>query len=67
MRPLSSTLVNATISVLIEAEELGITGENIDHSKSSKDPEVLYLLGVTRVSENRLVWMINGLNVSLRT
>ena len=48
MRPLSSTLVNATISVLIEAEELGITGENIDHSKSSKDPEVLYLLGVTR-------------------
>jgi general L-amino acid transport system substrate-binding protein len=42
------TLVNATISVLIEAEELGITSENIDASKSSKDPEVLYLLGVTK-------------------
>jgi general L-amino acid transport system substrate-binding protein len=42
------TLVNATISVLIKAEELGITSENIDASKSSKDPEVLYLLGVTK-------------------
>jgi general L-amino acid transport system substrate-binding protein len=42
------TLVNATISVLIKAEELGITSENIDNSKSSKNPEVLYLLGVTR-------------------
>ena len=42
------TLVNATISVLIEAEELGITSENIDASKSSKDPEVLCLLGVTK-------------------
>jgi len=42
------TLVDATISVLIKAEELGITGENIDNSKSSKDPGVLYLLGVTK-------------------
>jgi general L-amino acid transport system substrate-binding protein len=42
------TLVNATISVLIEAEESGITSENIDDNKSSKDPEVLYLLGVTK-------------------
>jgi general L-amino acid transport system substrate-binding protein len=42
------TLVDATISALIQAEELGITSENIDASKSSKDPEVLYLLGVTK-------------------
>ena len=42
------TLVNATISVLIKAEELGITSENIENSKSSKDPEVLYLFGATR-------------------
>jgi general L-amino acid transport system substrate-binding protein len=42
------TLVNATISVLIKAEELGITSENIETSKTGKDPEVLYLLGVTK-------------------
>jgi general L-amino acid transport system substrate-binding protein len=42
------TLVNATISVLIKAEELGITSQNIDNNKSSKDPEVRYLLGVNR-------------------
>jgi general L-amino acid transport system substrate-binding protein len=42
------TLVNATISVLIKAEELGITSENIESSETSKDPEVLYLLGVTK-------------------
>jgi general L-amino acid transport system substrate-binding protein len=42
------TLVNATISVLIKAEELGITSENIDSFKTSKDPEVQYLLGTTR-------------------
>jgi len=42
------TLVNATISALIKAEELGITSENVDADKSSKDPEVLYLLGVTK-------------------
>jgi general L-amino acid transport system substrate-binding protein len=37
-----------TISVLIEAEELGITSENLETSKTGKDPEVLYLLGVTK-------------------
>jgi general L-amino acid transport system substrate-binding protein len=41
-------LVNATISALIRAEELGITTENLDASKRSKDPEILYLLGITR-------------------
>jgi general L-amino acid transport system substrate-binding protein len=41
------TLINATISALIRAEELGITSENLDAGKNSKDPEVLYLLGVT--------------------
>ena len=46
--PAFLTLVNATISVLIRAEELGITSENVDSNKSSKDPEVLYLLGVTK-------------------
>ena len=40
-------LINATISALIRAEELGITSENLAASKNSKDPEVLYLLGVT--------------------
>jgi general L-amino acid transport system substrate-binding protein len=39
-------LVNTTISVLIRAEELGITSETVDADKKSKDPEVLYLLGV---------------------
>ena len=41
-------LINATISALIRAEELGITSENLDASKNSKDPEILYLLGGTR-------------------
>jgi general L-amino acid transport system substrate-binding protein len=40
-------LINSTISALIRAEELGITAENLAASKNSKDPEVLYLLGVT--------------------
>jgi general L-amino acid transport system substrate-binding protein len=40
-------LINATISALIRAEELGITSENLAASKNSKDPEILYLLGVT--------------------
>jgi general L-amino acid transport system substrate-binding protein len=39
-------LVNTTISVLIRAEELGITSETIEADKKSQDPEVLYLLGV---------------------
>ena len=42
------TLVDATISALIKAEELGITGQKLESCKSSKDPEVLYLLGVTK-------------------
>lgn len=42
------TLANATISVMIKAEELGITSENVDTSKADKSPEVLYLLGVTK-------------------
>lgn len=41
-------LINATISALIRAEELGVTAENLDASKGSKDPEILYLLGITR-------------------
>jgi general L-amino acid transport system substrate-binding protein len=41
-------LINTTISALIRAEELGITTENLDASKESKDPEILYLLGITR-------------------
>jgi len=41
-----TVLVNTTISVLIRAEELGIASETIDADKKSKDPEVLYLLGV---------------------
>jgi general L-amino acid transport system substrate-binding protein len=40
------TLVNATISVLIEADELGISSATVEANKQSKDPEVLYLLGV---------------------
>jgi general L-amino acid transport system substrate-binding protein len=40
-------LINATISALIRTEELGITSENLAASKNSKDPEILYLLGVT--------------------
>jgi general L-amino acid transport system substrate-binding protein len=39
-------LVNTTISVLIRAEELGVTSETIDADKKSQDPDVLYLLGV---------------------
>lgn len=44
--PTWERLVNTTISVLIRAEELGITSETIDDDKKSKDAEVLYLLGV---------------------
>ncbi len=48
MTPVINIILNATISVQIKAEELGITSENIESSKTSKDPEVLYLLGVTK-------------------
>jgi general L-amino acid transport system substrate-binding protein len=40
-------LVNATISVWIEADELGIRSDNIDAEKASADIEIKYLLGVT--------------------
>ncbi|MBV8376362.1 MAG: transporter substrate-binding domain-containing protein [Verrucomicrobia bacterium] len=41
------TLLNATISLLIEAEYLGITSDNIDVMMTVNDPEIRYLLGVT--------------------
>jgi general L-amino acid transport system substrate-binding protein len=40
-------LVNATISLLIDAESLGITSDNVEQMKAVKDPEIQYLLGVT--------------------
>jgi len=40
-------LVNATISLLIEADYLGISSDSVDAMKSSTDPEIQYLLGVT--------------------
>jgi general L-amino acid transport system substrate-binding protein len=40
-------LLNATISLLIEADYLGIYSDNVDAMKSSTDPEIQYLLGVT--------------------
>jgi len=40
-------LLNATISLLIEADYLGISSDNVDALKSSADPEIRYLLGVT--------------------
>ncbi|MBV8140741.1 MAG: amino acid ABC transporter substrate-binding protein, partial [Verrucomicrobia bacterium] len=41
------TLLNATISLLIEAEYLGITSDNIDVMMTVNDAEIRYLLGVT--------------------
>jgi general L-amino acid transport system substrate-binding protein len=41
------TLLNATISLLIEAEYLGISSDNVKIMKTVDDPEVRYLLGVT--------------------
>jgi len=40
-------LLNETISLLIEAEYLGISSDNVDAMTSSPDPEIRYLLGVT--------------------
>ncbi|HEY2122862.1 MAG TPA: transporter substrate-binding domain-containing protein [Chthoniobacterales bacterium] len=40
-------LLNATISLLIEAEYRGISSDNLELIKSGNDPEVRYLLGVT--------------------
>jgi general L-amino acid transport system substrate-binding protein len=40
-------LVNATISLLIDAESLGITSDNLERMKAVNDPEIQYVLGVT--------------------
>jgi general L-amino acid transport system substrate-binding protein len=41
------TLLNATISLLIHAEYLGISSDNVKIVKTGDDPEIRYLLGVT--------------------
>ena len=41
------TLLNATISLLIDAESLGISTDNVEAMKTASDPEIQYLLGVT--------------------
>lgn len=40
-------LLNATISLLIDAEYLGISSDNLEVMKTGNDPEIRYLLGVT--------------------
>jgi general L-amino acid transport system substrate-binding protein len=40
-------IVNYSVLALIEAEELGITSENIDEMMQSTDPRVQRFLGVT--------------------
>ena len=40
-------IVNWTVTVLIEAEELGITSKNVDKMKKSNNPQVKRVLGVT--------------------
>ena len=40
------TLINATISLLIDAESLGITSDNLERMKAGNDPEIQYVLGV---------------------
>ena len=39
-------LINATISLLIDAESLGITSDNVEQMKAVQKPEIQYLLGV---------------------
>jgi general L-amino acid transport system substrate-binding protein len=41
------TLLNATISLLIDAEYLGISSNKVEIMKTVNDPEIRYLLGVT--------------------
>jgi general L-amino acid transport system substrate-binding protein len=41
------TLVNSTISLLIDAEALGISSDNVERMKAVNDPEIQYVLGVT--------------------
>jgi general L-amino acid transport system substrate-binding protein len=40
-------IVNWSVMALIEAEELGISSENVDQMLSSKDPKIQRFLGVT--------------------
>ena len=40
-------IVNFTVMALINAEELGVTSQNVDEKLKSKDPRVQRLLGVT--------------------
>ena len=40
-------IVNWTVMALLEAEELGITSQNVDEMAKSKDPQVQRFLGVT--------------------
>tara|TARA_B110000093_G_scaffold37122_1_gene38849 strand:- start:2879 stop:3910 length:1032 start_codon:yes stop_codon:yes gene_type:complete len=44
-------IVRWSLNAMIIAEEKGITSENIEQMKSSKDPEVLRLLGVSQVGD----------------
>jgi general L-amino acid transport system substrate-binding protein len=41
------TLINATISLLIDAEALGISSDNVERMEAVNDPEIRYVLGVT--------------------
>jgi general L-amino acid transport system substrate-binding protein len=40
-------IVNWTVNAMIEAEELGITSQNVDEMRKSKDPQIQRFLGVT--------------------
>jgi general L-amino acid transport system substrate-binding protein len=44
-------VVRCSLNAMIIAEEKGITSGNVDKMKSSKDPEVLRLLGVSQVGD----------------
>ncbi len=40
-------IVNYSVMAMINAEELGITSENVDQMLKSKDPKIMRFLGVT--------------------
>jgi general L-amino acid transport system substrate-binding protein len=40
-------IVNWSVLALIEAEELGITSQNVDQMLKSTDPQIMRFLGVT--------------------
>jgi general L-amino acid transport system substrate-binding protein len=40
-------IVNWTVMALLEAEELGISSQNVDEMTKSKDPKIMRFLGVT--------------------